>query len=73
MLIRVLNFRVCVCIMERISGVARTSPLLGHSMGTLRLYKLPREVQVLMGVLGASSPLKIRNFTASQVGSEAVQ
>ena len=25
------------------SGVARTSPLLGHSMGTLRLYELPRE------------------------------
>ena len=30
------------------SGVARTSPLLGHS-GTLRLYELPREVQKLIG------------------------
>ena len=40
------------------SGVARTSPLLGHSMGTLRLYELLREVQKLnnMGVYGASSP-----------------
>ena len=31
------------------SGVARTSPLLGHSMGTLHLYELPREVQKLIG------------------------
>ena len=38
------------------SGVARISPLLGHSMGTLRSYKLPREVQKLIRVLGASSP-----------------
>ena len=30
------------------SGVARTSPLLGHSMGTQRLYELPREVQKLI-------------------------
>ena len=28
---------------EDTSGVARTSPLLGHSMGTLRLYELPHE------------------------------
>ena len=41
-----------------VSGVARTSPLLGHSMGTLRLYELPREVQKLIGGSGASSPLK---------------
>ena len=41
------------------SGVARTSPLLGHSMGTLRLYELPREVQKLIGGLGASSPPQI--------------
>ena len=27
------------------SGVARTSPMLGHSMGTLRLYEILREVQ----------------------------
>ena len=54
------------------SGVARTSPLLGHSMGTLHLYKLLREVQKLMGGLGESSPRKFRNFTASQVGSEAM-
>ena len=38
------------------SGVARISPLLGHSMGTLRLYELPREVPKLIGVVGASSP-----------------
>ena len=30
------------------SGVARTSPLLGHSMGTLRLYELPHKVQKLI-------------------------
>ena len=31
--------------------------MLGHSMGTLRLYELPREVQKLLGGgLGASSP-----------------
>ena len=51
------------------SGVARTSPLLGHSMGTLRLYELPREVQ---GDVEASSPPKFTNFTASQVSSEAI-
>ena len=41
-------------------AVARARPLLGHSMGTLRLYEfeLPREVQKLMGDLGASSPLE---------------
>ena len=39
-----------------VRGVARPSPLLGHSMGTLRLYKLPREVQKLIGGLGASFP-----------------
>ena len=54
------------------SGVAGTSPMLGHSRGTLRLYKLPREVQKLSGGLGASSPRKVRNFTASQVGSEVI-
>ena len=40
------------------SGVARTSLLLGHSMGTLHSYELPHEVQKLMGGLGASSPWK---------------
>ena len=54
------------------SGVARTSPLLGHSMGPLSLYELPREVQKLIWDLGASSPWKFRNFIASQVGSEAI-
>ena len=35
------------------SGVARTSPVLGHSMGILvRLYKLPRKVQKLLGGSG---------------------
>ena len=34
----ILHIKLC----HLISGVARTSPLLGHSMGTLRLYELPR-------------------------------
>ena len=34
------------------SGVARTLPLVGNSMGTLRLYELPREVQKLLGGSG---------------------
>ena len=40
------------------SGVARKSPLLGHSMGTLCLYELPREVQKLIyrGVWGHPPP-----------------
>ena len=47
------------------SGVARTSPLLGHSIGTLRLYeqrwyilrnKLPREVHKLIGGSGGILP-----------------
>ena len=38
------------------SGVARISPLLGHSMGTLRLYELPREVQRLIGGSGGILP-----------------
>ena len=54
------------------SGIARTSLLLGHSMGTLHLYELAREVQKLMGDLGESSSRKFRNFTVSQVGSEAM-
>ena len=52
-----------------LSCVVRPSPLLGHSVDTLRLYELTREVQKLIGGSGASSPL---NFTASQVGSEAI-
>ena len=38
------------------SGVAVTSPLLGHSMGTLRLYELPRKVQKLIGGSGGILP-----------------
>ena len=38
------------------SGVARTSLLLGHSMGTLRLYKLPCEVQKLIWGSGGILP-----------------
>ena len=34
------------------SGVARTSRMLGHSMGTLRLYELLREVQKHLRGLG---------------------
>ena len=53
------------------SGVARTSPLLGHSMGTLRLYELPRErsAEAYRGVWSHPPP---PNFTVSQVGSEAI-
>ena len=51
---------------------SQTSPLLGHNMGPLRSYELPHKVQKLMGGLGASSPRKFRNFTASQVGSEVI-
>ena len=40
------------------SGVARTLPLLGHSMGTLRLYELPREVWKLIGGSGGILPPK---------------
>ena len=54
------------------SGVAKTSPLLGHSVGTLRLYELPREVQKLIVGSGGILPRKFRNFTASQVGSKAI-
>ena len=43
---------------ESISGVARTSPLLGHSMGTLRLYELPCKVQKLIGGSGGILPPK---------------
>ena len=50
------------------SGIARTSPWLGHSMGTLRLYELPRKVQKL---IGGSEGILTPEFTASQVGSEA--
>ena len=43
--------------------------MLGHSMHTLHLYKLLREVQKLLGGCGGILPQKI---TASQVGSEDV-
>ena len=56
---------VQIVFLRECSGVARTSPLPGHSMGTLRLYEIPREVQKLMGVWGHPPP-------ASQVGSEAI-
>ena len=39
--------------------IARTSPLLGHSMGTLRFYELPREVQKLIGGSGGILPPRI--------------
>ena len=40
--------------------------------GTLHLYELPREVQKLIGGSGGILPPKFRNFTASEVGSEAI-
>ena len=44
----------CVYTSTNCSGVARTSRMLGHSMGTLRLYEL----------LQACSPENFLNFTA---------
>ena len=44
--------------------------MLGHSMGTLRLYELPREVQKLLWGSGGILPPKI---SASQVGSEVIR
>ena len=41
------------------SGVARKSPILGHSMGTLHLYELVREVQKFLGGSGGILPQKI--------------
>ena len=38
---------ICLC-----SGVARTSPMLGHSMGILRLYEILCKVQKHLGGLG---------------------
>ena len=43
--------------------------MLGHSMGTLRLYKLPREVQKLLGGLGHPPP---ENLGIFGVGSEVI-
>ena len=51
------------------SGIARIASLLGHSMGTLRLYELPREVPIAYRGSGGILP---PNFRASQVGSEAI-
>ena len=41
------------------SGVARTSPMLGHNMGTLRLYEFLREVQKLLWGSRGIFPQKI--------------
>ena len=54
--------------------------MLGHSMGTLRLYEILREVQKHLGVggsrggggLGHAFPRKCLDFTASQISSEAI-
>ena len=54
------------------SGVVRTSAMLGRSMGILRLCEILREVQTYLVGSGECSPRKFWNFTASQVGSEAV-
>ena len=51
------------------SGIARTLPLLGHSMGILRLYELPCEVQKLIGgsgsVLRPYTIVKCQSLTAN--------
>ena len=55
------------------SGVARTSPMLGHSMGTLRLYEFPHEVQKLKGVWGHPPPenLQLPRSVLRSYSSEA--
>ena len=39
-------------VLDRDWGVARTSPMLGHSMGILRLYEILCKVQKYLGGLG---------------------
>ena len=39
-----------------VAYIARISPMLGHSMGTLCLYELPHEVQKLLGGSGGILP-----------------
>ena len=46
--------------------------MLGHSMGTQRLYEVLHEVQKYLGGLGGVPPENVFNFTASQVGSQAI-
>ena len=47
--------------------------MLGHSISTLRLYELLREVQKLLGGCGGIyTPRKFWNFAAFQVGSEGI-
>ena len=60
-------------IMQPASGVARTLQMLGHNMGTLRLYELLCKwgsIQVVWGML--HQKIFRSNFTASQVCSEAM-
>ena len=47
-----------LCTSVTASGVARTLPLLGHSTGTLRLYKVPHEVLKFIGGFGGILPPK---------------
>ena len=46
--------------------------MLGHIMGTLRLYELLRKVQKLLGGSGGIIPQKSLELKASQVGSVAI-
>ena len=48
-----------LCTSVTASGVTRTLPLLGHSTGTLRLYKVPHEVLKFIGGSGGILPPKI--------------
>ena len=55
-----------------LSGVAKTSRMLGHSKGMLRLHELLCKVQKHLGTLGHTPPENLQNFIASQVDSEAI-
>ena len=58
--------------LAKVSGVARTLLMLGHSMGTLCLYKILRKVQKHLGGSGHALLEIVWNFITSQVGSEAI-
>ena len=54
------------------SGIARTSPMLRHRMGTLHLCKILCKVEKYLRGPWACSSRNFGNFAVSQVGSEAV-
>ena len=52
------------------SGVARTQPILGHSMGTLHLWEFQRKTKKQTWGVWGDAPTE--SFWASKVGSEAI-